>query len=433
MGKDRLEATIDPPRKYLQWVPHPCAFFLAQRWETSTPTDGQINKEPGLAPIQGAGQWKPVLGLSDEPGERVALSARSGTIFDQPEPDELLELTVIVPARNEQDCLGACLQSLVSQSEDIFELGRNWELIVVDDQSTDRSAVIAASFAGVTVLAAAPLMPGWTGKNNAVFTAARRARGRWLLFTDADTVHEAGNLRRAIHEATRHKVGVLSYSPRQIVSGLLQRSLMPLIFCELSLAYPPAKVSDPNARIAAANGQFLLIEREAYRRLGGHASVAGKVLEDVELAFLAKRRKVGLWFRYAEDAVSTRMYRSTAALMEGWTKNLALLFHNALALSAWRVLDIALLIGLPWLAIRLWNARLSPHSLEWVGVGWVLALLWARNLVRFYRRVARSNFPFLDCLISPLGLPLFSLLLYRSWFQHRMLKRVSWKGRSYPA
>jgi len=67
---------------------------------------------------------------------------------------------------------------------------------------------------------------------------------------------------------------------------------MPLVFCELALAYPPARVSDPAQRIAAANGQFLLVEREAYRRLGGHASVAEKVLEDVELAFLAKRRNV---------------------------------------------------------------------------------------------------------------------------------------------
>ena len=139
-----------------------------------------------------------------------------------------------------------------------------------------------------------------------------------------------------MHEAVKHKAGMLSYSPRQIVSGLWQRALMPLVFCELALAYPPAKVSDPGQRIAAANGQFLLVEREAYRRLGGHASVAEKVLEDVELAFLAKRRKVGLRFRYAEDAVSTRMYRSTAAMIEGWTKNLALLFDNCLALAVWR-------------------------------------------------------------------------------------------------
>ena len=381
--------------------------------------------------------WKPVLGLSDEPRTEAPdwrswlASALPGTVFDQPEPNELIELTVIIPARNEEDCIGACLKSLVSQSEEIFELGRDWELVVVDDHSTDRTAEIARGFAGVTVMEAGKLEPGWTGKANAIWTAARRARGRWLLFTDADTVHEPGNLRRAIHEATRHKVGMLSYSPRQIVTGLMQRALMPLVFCELALAYPPAKVSDPNERIAAANGQFLLVEREAYRRIGGHASVANKVLEDVELAFLAKRRKVGLWFRYAGDAVATRMYRTTAAMIEGWTKNLLLLFDNSLSLAAWRALDMALLVGLPVLAIEMWNARLGTRSLEWLGAGWILALLWLRTLFRFYNRVAKSNFPFMDCAITPMGLPLFVWLLYRSWFQHRVLKQVSWKGRSY--
>jgi glycosyltransferase involved in cell wall biosynthesis len=377
---------------------------------------------------------KLVLGLSDAEDQPLAhRTAASGTFFAQPEPEELIELSVIIPARNEQECLAACLESLVSQSDKVFELGRDWELIVVDDHSTDRTAEIAGGFAGVTVMDAAKLEPGWTGKNNAIWTAARRARGRWLLFTDADTIHEPGNLHRAMHEAAKHKVGMLSYSPRQIVSGLAQRTLMPLVFCELALSYPPVKVSDPNQRIAAANGQFLLVEREAYRRLGGHAMVSEKVLEDVELAFLAKRRKIGLRFRYAEDAVATRMYRSTSAMIEGWTKNLSLLFSNCLALALWRVLDIVLLFLLPALALWLWNAHFAIHSLQWLGAGWALAILWVRNLFRFYGRVAKSNFPFVDCALSPLGLPLFIVLLYRSWFQHRILKRVSWKGREYAA
>lgn len=393
-------------------------------------------------PASGPGSWKPVLGISEPtepaftmPGQEDwrswAAGAVPGTVFDQPEPEQLIELTVIVPARNEQDSLAACLESLVAQSEDIFQLDRDWELVVVDDNSTDSTAEIARGFGGVTVLPSAKLERGWTGKANAVWTAAKKARGKWLLFTDADTIHEPGSLRRALHEAERHRAGVLSYSPRQLVGGLAQRSLMPLIFCELALAYPPAKVSDPAQHIAAANGQFLLIEREAYRRLGGHASAAGKVLEDVELAFIAKRRKLGLRFRYAPDAVSARMYRRFGAMVEGWTKNLALLFNNALTLALWRALDFALLFGLPVLAIWLWNARLPAQSLAWLGAGWVIALLWIRTLFRFYRRVAKSNFSFFDCLISPLGLPPFVWLLYRSWFQHRVLKRVSWKGRSY--
>ena len=220
-------------------------------------------ERPAAKGITGGRGYVPVLGLSGEPGNQVAVPGQRGwavgTVYDQPEPEELIELTVVVPARNEEDCLSECLRSLVSQSQGIFELAKDWELIVVDDHSTDRTLKIASGFAGVTVMQAGELEPGWTGKANAIWTAARKARGRWLLFTDADTIHETGNLRRAIHEAQRHKAGMLSYSPRQIVSGLAQRSLMPLVFCELALAYPPATVSDPNARIAAANGQFLLV------------------------------------------------------------------------------------------------------------------------------------------------------------------------------
>ncbi|WP_263359761.1 glycosyltransferase [Acidicapsa ligni] len=342
-----------------------------------------------------------------------------------------MELTVIVPARDEEDCVGACLASLVGQSDEFFLLGRDWELLVVDDGSTDRTGEIAKGFAGVTVMEPARLEKGWTGKANACWTAAQQARGSWLLFTDADTVHEAGNLRRAIHEAEKHKVGMLSYSPRQLVSGIWQRALMPLVFCELALSYPPEKVSNPELRIAAANGQFLLVSAEGYKAIGGHASVKSEILEDVELAFLAKKRKVGLRFRYAADALSTRMYRTTGAMLEGWTKNLALLFGNSLMLAAWRILDVALLVGLPLLAWAYWGA--GVQQLPWFTAGWLLALVWLRNLWRFYARVAKSNFPALDVAISPLALPLFAFLLYRSWFQNKILRRVNWKGRTYSA
>src|SRR5947209_8136020 len=99
-------------------------------------------------------EWKPVLGLSDTPGEAPQWHARAGAVYEQPEPETLLEMTVIVPARNEEDCIGECLRSLVAQSEEIFELGRDWELIVVDDGSTDRTAEIARSFPGVTLMKA---------------------------------------------------------------------------------------------------------------------------------------------------------------------------------------------------------------------------------------------------------------------------------------
>src|ERR1019366_4980563 len=115
--------------------------------------------------------------------------------------------SVIVPARNEADVLRPCLESLLAQSEADFALAEDWELLVVDDGSTDGTRSIALGLSSVTVLDPEPLKPGWTGKANAVWTAARKAQGEWLLFTDADTLHEPGNLHRAMHEAERHKGG----------------------------------------------------------------------------------------------------------------------------------------------------------------------------------------------------------------------------------
>lgn len=336
-----------------------------------------------------------------------------------------MKLSVIVPARNEQDCVGECLRSLVAQSEEGWRLGREWEILLVDDHSTDATREIADGVTGVTVLDAPKLERGWTGKANAVWAGAQAARGEWLLFTDADTVHEPGSASRAVVEAERHQVALLSYSPRQIVRGFWQRALMPLVFSELAMTYPPAKVSDPESHLAAANGQYLLMRRNVYFANGGHEAVKDAVLEDVELARLVKRRRQGLRFRYAAEAVSTRMYRTLGAMVEGWTKNLALLFGSPVAIAAWRVLDFLLLFGLPVLGV--WVYAVSTRRILWV----IVLLLWLRTLWRFYSRVAKSNFSAGNCALSPLALPLFAALLYRSWFHHTVTKRVSWKGREY--
>jgi glycosyltransferase involved in cell wall biosynthesis len=338
---------------------------------------------------------------------------------------------VIIPARNEERNLPNCLKTLLLQSDDSFRLGRDWELIVVDDASTDRTREIAreaaAQYEGVSVLGAPPVDLSaetrvFTGKTNACWFGAEASFGRFLLFTDADTVHEPGDLVRALDEIQRRGVGLLSYSPRQIVTGFWQSALMPLVFSELASVYPPAQVNDPNKRLAAANGQFLMVAREVYFAVDGHRGVGRAVLEDVELADGVKRAGKGIWFRYAPDALSTRMYFGFSDMVEGWTKNLALLFPHALMLAAWRLLDIGLLL-LPILLIPLYYLAM------WQKV--VILLIWARTLLRYYNRVRRSNFSPLDCALSVFALPLFIGLLVWSWMRHRVLHQVAWKGREY--
>src|SRR5579863_4317083 len=228
-----------------------------------------------------------------------------------------LDISVIVPARNEEASLGACLQSLVSQA------GVSFEIIVVDDGSTDRTRAIAHSFPGGRVVEPGPLQAGWRGKNNAVMAGAAVARGKWLLFTDADTVHRPNSLASGLNEAETHKVDLLSYSPEQEVRGFWEKAVMPVIFAELAATFRPQDVSGPNSPAAAANGQYILVRRTAYDAVGGHAAIATSLLEDVALARAVKQSGRRILFRYGGDAVCTRMYRTFAQLREGWTKNLA--------------------------------------------------------------------------------------------------------------
>src|ERR1035437_9837747 len=237
------------------------------------------------------------------------VAGKNDDVADASQPE--LRLSVIVPARNEAASLGACLHSLLAQSERGFALGAEGELIVVDDDSSDGTQEIAQAAAagreGIVVIAAPPLdlsdRGGFTGKTNACWAGAQVARGAWLLFTDADTVHQPGDLSRAIHEAEKYSVALLSYSPRQIVTGFWQRALMPLVFSELASVYPPKQVSSSGSPLAAANGQFLLVERDAYFSVGGHRAVGLDILVDVALARAINRSKCGIRFRYAPEAL----------------------------------------------------------------------------------------------------------------------------------
>ena len=326
-------------------------------------------------------------------------------------------VSIVVPARNEEACLGLCLQSLATQT------GIPFEIIVVDDGSTDRTREIAESFSGVHVVDPGSLPPNWTGKNHAMAAVAAAALGEWLLFTDADTVHNPGSLARAVAEAQRQKVSLLSYSPEQEVHSFWEKAVMPVIFAELAAAYRPSEVSDPASAAAAANGQYLLISREAYNAVGGHAAVHATLLEDVALARAVKAAGRKIMFRYGVDAVRTRMYRSFAQLREGWTKNLALLFPSSSKLAALRSVEFVL-IGGSVVAAALFATRgeLFPAAIaEVTGI-----LLY----IRFLTRIRKAHFAWDANALSLFGLPLFSYLLLRSAFQHRK-GDVRWKGRSY--
>jgi glycosyltransferase involved in cell wall biosynthesis len=328
-----------------------------------------------------------------------------------------LTVSVIVPARDEEACLGACLESLAAQT------GVDFEIILVNDGSTDHTREIAESFPQVRVVDAEAPPSGWTGKNNAMTTGAKIARGGWLLFTDADTVHLPGSLAGAVSEAKQRDAALLSYSPQQEVRGFWEKAVMPVIFAELAATYRPSLVSDPRSPAAAANGQYILIAREAYDVIGGHAAVSHSLLEDVALARAVKVSGRRIFFRFGGDAVRTRMYRSFAQLREGWTKNLALLFPSPIRLALLRLTEFVLIAGGLAAAV---TAALRGHFEPAVTAA-ILALTIYGFLLN---RIRKAHFSWQANALSLAGLLLFAYLLLRSRLSHKQ-GSVRWKGRAY--
>jgi cellulose synthase/poly-beta-1,6-N-acetylglucosamine synthase-like glycosyltransferase len=327
----------------------------------------------------------------------------------------VVEISVIVPARNEEENIATCLQSLVGQT------GVSYEIVVVDDHSSDRTRLIAESFP-VRVIEADPLAAGWSGKCNACWSGAKATKGKWLLFTDADTRHTSQSIATGLREAQAHGAALLSYSPKQEVGSFAERAVMPVIFAELAVTFRPKEVSDPGSPVAAANGQYLLMRREAYDAVGGHAAVADAMLEDVELARRVKRAGYRLQFRLS-DVVHTRMYRNFSQMWEGWTKNLALLFPNARQLAVRRGLEFGLIAASTLIAAK---ALVGRERAAFASSAVVDSML----LIFFYRRLRRAHFDCLSNFAALFGLPLFAALLLCSDISHKH-GVVEWKGRIY--
>lgn len=327
------------------------------------------------------------------------------------------EVSVIVPARNEEASLAACLQSLLVQT------GISFEIIVVDDNSTDRTREIASSFPEVRLISPGPLPEGWTGKNNALVAGGKEASGEWLLFTDADTVHMPGSLAHTVKEIRRRSAALFSYSPEQEVRGFWEHAVMPVIFAELAATYRPRDVCNPALPTAAANGQYLMISREAYDAVGGHAAIATEILEDVALASAVKRSGRRIALLHGRGAVRTRMYRNFAQLREGWTKNLALLF----AFPA----RLALLRGAEFLAV---TSGLGITIAAAIHARSTIAIIGGTATIALYalifKRIKRAHFSWRSNLLAFFGLPLFAYLLLCSKLSYKRGK-IEWKGRSY--
>jgi hypothetical protein len=282
-------------------------------------------------------------------------------------PGNGVSAAVLVPARDEEDNLGPCVEGLLAQTAAP-------PVIVIDDGSRDRTREVALA-AGrgsprLTVIDAGPLPLGWGGKVHALARgwAELEARGLatgWVLCTDADTRHAPATLARAAATAERHGLDAISLAALQDAHGPGENLLGPPVFALLDAVLGSWEDAGRGSGPAVANGQYLLVRCRALRALGGFEAIRGQALDDVALVEVLRREGFRTGFFRAPQGVTTRMYRGLGATFRGWRRNLGLIFGRApgLALGA-----LPVLLGPPGLAVAaLVTGRWVAAALLWLG------------------------------------------------------------------
>jgi glycosyltransferase involved in cell wall biosynthesis len=327
-------------------------------------------------------------------------------------------ISAIVPARDEEAVIAACIESLALQPE----IG---EILVVNDQSADKTAEIVrgliAKIPRLRLLQTQEVPAGWVGKNNAVYLGAKEAKCPWLLFTDADAELQPEAAARALQIAQQTSATLISFSPEQITQTWYEKALIPFVYRRLAEHFSCEAVIDPASPDAAANGQFLMIQRDTYNSIGGHASVASEVLEDVALAKRAKAAGFRLWFGSGQGIVRVRMYRSFAAMWQGWKKNLYLLVGGSPG-AVLRELEATI----PWIPIALILLGLKIPIAPFLGVCFLLMRQMTYGL-----EISRNQYPFKFIIYYVPAVVLYAGVLWAS-YRGYVKGKVEWKGREVP-
>lgn len=288
----------------------------------------------------------------------IAVEHHAVTLPDRQQSGDLLTSTVsvIIPAYNEADNIEACVRSVLQNTALAAEPLEVW---VVDDQSSDDTLTIAQTLQQtlsdprLRVLAGKPRpeQQTWMGKNWACVQAATHATGEFLLFLDADVRLKPGAIVAAVETAQRKQVDLLTLCPEIVCGCLAEWLVQPWMMSLLIAGFDFNEVNDPQAEAAFAAGMFMLFRRTAYDQLGGHQAVADQTVEDVELARRLKQQGLKLYYAVGADLAAVRMYRSLAAVWEGWTKNWHLGSRRKLSTSLFSAVIIVWVCVLPWLGL----------------------------------------------------------------------------------
>ena len=358
-----------------------------------------------------------------------------------PPPANAPLISVCVPARNEERNIRACVESILAQDYP------NFEVIILEDRSTDATGEILRSLAAHTVpaslrendklkvISGSDLPKGWAGKPHALFQASKAARGEWLCFVDADTFLSPTTLSSCYAKANETKADMFTIMTFQIMGSFWEKVVMPIVMTALSVGFSPRKVNDPKSKDAIANGQFILIKRSVYDAIGGHESVRDQIVEDKAISEQVKWNGYRLIVANGYSIVKTRMYTSLPEMWEGWTKNIYLGLSDRPSLmllgafGAFILLVVALFLPLWPLLGMFWYLQGG----SWLALAVIFESLILWTIVIYVRaRVAIGmGISAWYAFTLPLGAAVFAAMMITSTWKVISGKGVTWKGRIY--
>ena len=342
-------------------------------------------------------------------------------------------LTLIIPARDEEANIEACLNSFINQT---YPLDK-YKVIVVDDNSSDNTPLIVerlkAEASNVHLVKAAELPPGWTGKNNACHTGVEHAEGEWYCFVDADVRAESELLERSVDFAIKKGAHLLSINPLQELVSVAERIFLPGIFLSIASSINFSQINDPERPESLANGQFMLFKKAAYDEIGGHGAIRDKVMDDLAFARRIKEGGHRLYLLFDDDMVRTRMYRGVGQIWKGFSKNLIEIMKHESTITSIAHSIKFLLLG--WMPVALPLAALCNTGSCGIGGAdkWAFAVAMAGAIIMLitcFMAIRALRIPAYYVLTFPLGFTMHALITLNCLFQKKR-GNIEWKGRTY--
>jgi glycosyltransferase involved in cell wall biosynthesis len=321
--------------------------------------------------------------------------------------------SVCIPARNEEQNIKNIINDVLNQTY------KNIETVILDDNSDDNTYKTAASIAGknkkITILTGKALSPGWTGKNWACHQLSQKAKGAILFFIDADVRLSEWAIESAMAFMNKYSLSMLTVFPAQRMVSFSEKLIVPvmdwilLTFLPLKLVYLSGWLS-----FVAANGQFIAITREAYKKIGGHRSVSDMYVEDMELARNIKKQKLKMMTFTGNNGVSCRMYKNYSGAFNGFAKNFFPGFNTGYINFSFMLLSLNFLYLLPFILLIFYR--------EFAVI--ILLII----LQRIFIALTNKQNPIINIILHPLQMIIMTSVGINSMYKSKTGK-LKWKGR----